>query len=372
MRNTTTYKLAGPKTFRRSSTKVLDYWGSNLQNIQKSVRAIYHPDGFSPALASKCLVWLQTGDVWQFTPEELAKLRVFLQADQAGAEALIVAYDTEAGAYRQLFENNIKVHVYVAMKLFKDVWRNKLKEKGGLVEDFDIDQISETPIPELRNHPYWKELDALIKDSDNWSLQERYYYLAKQTVHSANYDIQAPHFRMNILKKSGGKIVISEDDSTRFLLIYRALFPEIPARNRRVQQQVERGRIIWNMLGFPYQITDYNILTTAMKDAIAWGPQSTVGEITRIAFTNLQNYIEQERKKWDILADTHDSYLAQCPLNEVRECRSKMLEFMCQDLVSPVDGTKFKMKAECNIGFNWCPKKEGNPLGLQELEWLND
>lgn len=367
MRNSTQYQLAGPKTFRRSSTKILGIWGGNLQNIEKSVREIYHPDGFSSALESKCKYWLATGDISLFIEEELSKLRVFLQCDQAGAEALIVAYDCVAGDYRQLFIHNVKPHVYVAMKLFKDVWTKKMKEKGGLIEDFDIDVIDKTPIGQLKSNPFWRDLDLLIKDSDNWSLSERYYYLAKQTVHSANYDIQGPNFQMNILEKSGGKIVISKDEADRFLMIYRGLFPEIPERNRRVAKEVECG-FIWNTLGFPYTITTYNILPSTLKEFYAWGPQSTVGEITRIAFTNLHNYIVAERKSWDIMADTHDSYLVQCPLMEVKECKEKMQEFMNQRMVSPVDGVEFRMRSEVNVGFNW---SNIQPLGLQELKWLN-
>lgn len=384
MRNTTQYALAGPKTFRRASRALLPKkfvldsktvtkgWGTNLQNIEKSARIIYHPDGFTPTLTEKCSYWLKTGDTEVFTQEELFTLRVFLQCDQSGAEALCVAYACEVGDYRKLFENNVKPHVYVAMKLFKDIWTKKLKEQGGLIEDFDIEMIASTAIPLLKQNPFWKDLDLLIKSSDNWSLTERYYYLAKQTVHSANYDIQAQTFRMNILEKSGGKIAISKEESERFLVTYRSLFPEIPELNRRIKQQVEMTRMLFNMHGHPYIITDWHLDDSSMKEYYAWTHQSTVGEITRIAFSRLQEWIEQEKKNFDILADTHDSYLVQCPLTEVKLCKSKMQEFMNQELISPFDGVKFRMKSEVNIGFSWNPHKEGNPncTGLRELKWL--
>lgn len=373
MRNSTLYKLAKPITFRRSSCAMLTGHGSNLQNIEKSLREIYIPDGYTPELEQKCTYYLQTGDTSVFSEQELLTLRIFLQTDQSGAEALIVAYDCDPLDYRQLFIHNVKPHVYVAMKLFKDVWTRKMKDKGGLVEDFDIDVIDATPIGELKKNPFWKDLDALIKDSDNWSLQERYYYLAKQTVHSANYDIQWANFQMNILEKSGGKIAISKEEAERFLMVYRGLFPEIPERNRRVQAQAEKYRLVYNMFGMPYQITDWNVSGTSMKDIFAWGPQSTVGEITRIAFTNMQEYIEDNHKQWDVLADTHDSYLVQCPLTDVRDCAKQMQTFMNQRLTSPVDGVEFNMKSECNIGMNWSSyKKKTNEVGLQMPSWLNN
>lgn len=375
-RNTTLYGLAHAKTFRRVSRKLFDIWGGNLQNIEKSVRQIYIPNGFGEHVRQKCKYWLETGDLSVFTEEELETLRVFVQRDQSGAEALIVAYLCRKGAYRDLFIHGVKPHVYVALKLFKDIWRKKMKDAGGLIEDLDIDAISNTPIPELKQNPFWRDLDLLIKSSDNWSLQERYYYLAKQTCHSGNYGIQENTFIMNILEKSGGKIALSKEKGREFLMEYRGLFPEIPDWNRQVLEQVEKTGMLYNCLGFPYQITDYvgdyKVIETNAKEYIAWSPQSTVGEITRIAVSRMQEWIESEQKQMDALADTHDSYMVQCPLRDVRECSEKMQEFMNIKMISPVDGVEFRMKSEVNIGFNWNSYKPvKNELGLQEPKWIS-
>jgi hypothetical protein len=334
------------------------------------MRQIYKPDGFSPTLTEKCLHWIQTGETGQFTELELLALRVFIQSDQSGAEALIVAYESDPADYRQLFIHNVKPHVYVALKLFKDIWKKKLKDSGGLTEGLDIDALCNTPIRELKSNPFWSDIDQLIKSSDNWSAKERYYYLAKQTVHSFSYDVQGPTFRMNILEKSEGQIYITNEDACNFLLTIRALFPEVPERNRRIEKQARETKLLFNLFGHPFIITDYNF-DKKLKELYAWSSQSTVGEITRIATTNLfEQEIVGSNKPYDILADTHDSYLVQCPLLFVKECRDSMRRYMNIDLVSPNDGTKFKMKSEQNIGYNWNSAKASNPLGLQELKWL--
>lgn len=351
-----------------------------MQNIEKGMREIYISDGWNEKdHERKLLFWLQSGDVSIFTEEELETIRVLLQVDQSGAEALIVAYDCDALDYRQLFINNVKPHIYVALKLFKEIWQKKASEHGLSITSECIDELCNTKICELKINPYWKDLSLLIADSDNWSLTERYYYLAKQTVHSANYDIKWATFIMNILEKSGGKIVIDREKGEYFLNVYRSLFPEIPERCKRIERQVEETGILYNMHGHPFTVTDYSVLGTTMKDLYAWGPQSTVGEITRIAFSRMQEYIEQENKQWDILQDNHDSYLTQCPLLDVKECSLKAKQFMNQKLVSPIDETVFNMKSECQIGFNWAPMKEKynedgsktiiNPLGLREVKW---
>lgn len=343
MRNSTTYKLTGTKTFRLSSSKILKKWGGNLQNIEKSMREIYVPD----------------------------EGKIFVQTDQAGAEALIVSYLTRDGNYRALFKNGIKPHTYICVHLFEDVWPRKMQEHNFIQsqDELDIKKIIATPIPELKKNPLWKSLDGCIKSSDGWALTERYYYLGKQTEHSSNYDIQPPTFRMNILEKSGGKIVISKADSERFIGTKHRLYPEIKEDfHMSVQAQVKRNRVLYNLHGHPYQITQPYFKESDWKEYYSWIPQSTVGEITNIAYAKLQSFIEQENLAWDLLANTHDSYMCQCPIVDALACGAKMKEFIEQELVSPFDGTHFRMRSETSAGFNWRPfHPEKNPIGLKEI-----
>lgn len=342
MRNSCNYSIAGTNTFRLSSRKLFNHWGGNLQNIEKSVRQIYIPDDG----------------------------KIFVQVDQAGAEALIVAYCGIAGKYRELFRNKVKPHTYLAMRLFKHVWPLKMMENHLIssYDDFDIDEMVNTPIAELRKHPHWQNLSKLIKDSDDWSLTERYYYLAKQTEHSSNYDVGAPAFRMNILTKSGGKIVISQEDAVEYLGIKHALYPEIKGSYHRYVEKCARDTgYLYNLLGHPLAVTDQEITPSILKELYAVIPQSTVGEITNMAYVKLYEYIVSNKLKWDVLANTHDSYLCQCPIGEEQECGRVMQEFINVKLVSPIDGVEFNMESEAQCGYNWMPAKKSNPNGLKPL-----
>lgn len=346
IRDSTSWVISGTKTFRLASRKILSTYGGNLANIEKSLREIYIPDDG----------------------------KVFVQTDQSGAEALIVAYLCEKGDYRKLFENRIKPHTFLGMHLFKEIWGKELRSRGIISSDsgFDIRTLINAPIDNLKSTPFWKELDLLIKDSDNWPI--RYYYLAKQTEHSSNYDIQPPMFRMNVLEKSDGKINISKEDSERFLMTKFSLFPEIKDRNERCMRQCRDTRVLYNLHGHPYNITAYEILEGQRKEYLAWQPQSTVGEITNIAFAKLQEFTEQEGLDWDNLINCHDSILSQCPIEQARDCALKQKEFIEQSFVSPVDNVEFKMRSETQIGFNWNVSKKDkqtgkvtNPMGLKEL-----
>lgn len=383
MRNSTTYKIAGPKTFRLSSSQILPKkimfegkikrkgWGGNLQNVEKGMREIYIPDGYSPALYEKCLYYLKSSDLSIFSEEERATLRIFVQRDQSGAEALIVAYCAEPGQYRELFKSQIKPHSYLAMHLFSEIWPDKMLEHNLISSksDFDIQELIKCPISQLRQHPFWSPLDKLIKSSDDWPLTERYYYLAKQTEHSSNYDVQPPMFRLNVLEKSGGKVVIEKEESERFLATKFSLFPEIKGYHRWVRQCAEKTKMLYNLHGHPYTITAWELIESKWKELYAWIPQSTVGEITNIAFTNMYQYVCDNNKHWDLLQNNHDSYLCQCPVGEEKECAAAMGQFLEQEFTSPIDSAKFSMRSEVQYGFNWSPaKKDKNLVGLRELK----
>ena len=193
------------------------------------------------------------------------------------------------------------------------------------------------------------------------------------THNSANYGITEGRFILNILEKSGGKIVLTKDEGRHFLQTYRGLFPEIPERNERIKEQVKKHKLLYNLFGHPYIIRNENITEETYKEYYAWTAQSTVAEITRTAYCDMQEYIWDTNKRWDVLIDGHDSIVMQCPLREVKEADKQLETFMNIELTAPSDGTKFRMKSESMIGFNWGKKKgDSNPLGLQEPEWFNN
>ena len=328
-RNSTLYDLSKTDTYRLGSKKIfkrsLFERGSNLQNVPKDLRRIYIPD----------------------------EGKIFVQIDQAGAEALIVAYSAKAGKFRDLFIYGIKPHVYIGLH-FPEHWEQ---------EHPYIHEIRLLPINLITQHPKWKVLEKAIKDSDYNPPKTRYYYLYKQTCHSANYGITTNPFILNVLLKSKGNIVLSHREGDKFLNTYRKTFPEIPEWNDKVKNELYRSRCVYNMFGYPRVVTGSLADDQTLKDYIAFGPQSTVGCITHIATTNLQQHIEVNKLEWDILNNGHDSYLIQCPVYEADLCVKQARLFMEQELTGS-DGTIFHMKSEATTGYNWAPKSETNPEGL--------
>ena len=103
-RNSCSWGIGLADSFRQQSKKCSNGTGTNLQNPTKAICKIYEPD----------------------------EGKIFCQADQAGAEALIVAYLCKPGPFRNLFLQGIKPHVFVALhnfrKQFEDVLGHNLQE----------------------------------------------------------------------------------------------------------------------------------------------------------------------------------------------------------------------------------------------------
>lgn len=327
-RNSTSWKLAGTETYRLASTKIFDTYGTNLQNPDKTICSIYKADnGYN-----------------------------LIQTDQAGAEALIVAYLCKPGNFRNLFLNKIKSHVFVALHAFKWKWQE-------LLPDIRISELCSLPIEELKKHSGWKQVESLIKDSDGWPASRRYYFIAKQICHSSNYDIKANALKMNVLKKSEGKIALTTKQAQDFLDLYHGLFPELREWHVEVLQKFKQDRVIYNLFGYPMRFNGiWN--DELFKKLYASCPQSTVGTITNIACTRMQEYIEENKLEWDFLNNKHDSMLHQAPESETHEATKKQKEFMEMELTA-FDGTKFFMKSETAVGKNWKPYSEENPEGLK-------
>lgn len=334
-RNSCSYNIGKTNTFRSSSSEILGEWGTNLQNINKGLRSIYVAD----------------------------KGYKLLQRDQSGAEALVVAYLCKPGKFRDLFIQGIKPHSYVALHMFKDKWK-------PANPSLDVDGLCSLLPAQLRSHADYKKAFNLIKSSDDWPANERYYYLAKQTCHSANYGITANRFRINVLEKSEGLVALTKKDAEFFLSFYRSTFPEIPEWNYEVYKALKRYGVLYNLFGHPREFTKDLSMDTHVKDAYAFIPQSTVGEITHVAFREVQSYIERTNKNWHLLTNTHDSLLIEFPddASEQAECVEVTEQAFAQEFTSPVDGAKFTMKSEVAVGYNWGPwKKDKNEKGLKEI-----
>ena len=343
-RVTNSNKITGTDTFRIASTALLKFkssfngFGTNSQNWSKKNRINVIPD------AGKTLI----------------------QVDQSGAEAKVVAYLCIPGFYRELFLNGIKPHVFMAMHLFSSVFASMM----GLP---NINEYLQAKPAALAKLPRWKELESYIKASDdNANPRERYYFIGKTIIHASSYNMKAPTFQLQTLLKSEGTLVLTLQECKHFLGMFHSLFPEIHRwHDETVDEAKKNGRILRNLFGYPRQFGG-SLDDQTFKKMYAFKPQSTVGCITNIALTHVQQRIENGEalfKGVDVLQNGHDSGLFQCPTSQALDVAAAIKKEFEQRLVSP-RGEVFYMGADAQIGMNWGGFSEDrNPEGMKTVKF---
>jgi DNA polymerase I-like protein with 3'-5' exonuclease and polymerase domains len=349
-RFTCAYVATGTDTFRLGSRELLGFpaskkhkipkqkgYGTNMQNWNKHIReCVIAPPG-----------------------------KLLFQIDQAGAEALVVAYLCRNARFRSLFLNKIKPHVYVAMRIAPKHWADKL----GLS---DIADYLNSPIAELKNLKYWKDLETLIKDSDNESNpQKRFYYIGKTCCHLLNYDAMPQQFQLSALIKSEGALAFTIEQAKYYHKLYREeLFPEIGDYHVEIVKQLAiNGRILRNLFGYP-RVFNGAWDRETFKQAYAFIPQSTVGVITLLAQTEITARLDAKEellRGCSLWQNGHDSILGCAPEEKIMDVCKTLVPHMMRNLVSQ-RGEHFQMGVGVGIGKNWSPASEKNPDGIKEIK----
>lgn len=321
-RLTTSYKITGTKNFRLASSKMLGFYGTNLQNPSPSVMRCVIPDnGY-----------------------------IFAQPDQSGAEALVVAYEAPRGKFRRLFELGAKVHTYLALQIFVDKFRGN--EPSDKYKFIDPDKL--VALPE------YKPLFKTIKNSG------KPYDLGKMTIHAKNYDMGPRTFQTNVLEKTEGQVVLTFAEAKTFLSIHEQTFPEIQELLAEIRGRVA-SRVLYNLFGYPRYFGGL-WSDSFLRDAYAFIPQSTVGTITNLAYAEIWKEIKRQKLPWFLLNNKHDSLLLEVPdVTEHRELAKSLLKkSMERELVS-TRGETYNMKSGLSWGHNWAKwDPENNPEGMRE------
>lgn len=343
-RATTCYLIGGTDTFRPSSQAILRFrpdpgYGTNIQNWDKVKRYLCIAD------AKKLLG----------------------QSDQSGADALVYSYLCRRGNFRKLFENRIKPHNYIALKVFENQWRNIFDSQ--VVKDACTTKIED--LPKLSG---WKELQEFVASSDDWPGEKRYYYIGKKLIHAFDYGMKAPTMSQQIITETAGLVVIPERACNVFLGMMNELLPEVVEHQQEVEDEIKRTRVLHNLFGYARRFHQPHS-EELWRAGYIFNPQSTVATITNVAITELQNEIENGNKilnenHFDILQMGFDSILWQADDNENILSVAKLVQTsLAKQFKSPVDGAIFTMGSSTGIGKNWGPfDTNKNPFGLKNVK----
>lgn len=215
-----------------------------------------------------------------------------------------------------------------------------------------------------------KELAALIfeKPVDEINKDER--YLGKQTRHAGNYMEGPKIFQLNVNKlahETGVWIEFSE--AKAFIARYRELHPFLVAWWKETEQELWRSRTLFNLLG--RHRTFFNHIGSILPEAVAFVPQSTVGDVLNAGLLNVagkpcayciercnQTQILEDSRVlreggFSILNQVHDAIGFQYDPQCERDVLSALRRLMSIPLVAPKTYEDFIIPVEIAIGESW-------------------
>lgn len=307
-RFTGSFNMGGTESLRAASSKFLSDFGNNAQNVPELLRrCITAPEGYN-----------------------------FIQSDQSGAEARVVAYESNDRNYIECFEYGVKPHVIMALNIFIDRFRGKEPKSR-----YYFKRPSE-----LVALPEWKILEKLIKDTTDA------YALGKMTCHASNYRMRWRTFQIAVLEFSKGTIRLTQKEAQAMLDAYYVLFPRVQVWQCEIENQVTKNGVLYNAFGHP-RFFNRRITDAYIRTAISYVPQSTVGVLAHQAAIAIMNNSRIQELPIYLNANIQDALLIAIP----EEYTEEVQQIQEQALTTTLTTTDFKrtytMQVESNVGKIW-------------------
>ena len=291
---------AHPDDRIRSSFKIMLETGRTSSSVCKA-----------PVTTEKMGLAFQTitkhGDVGadirgMFVPDEGY---VFLEPDLSGAEARVVALLASDAKMLKMFEYNVDIHRMTYSWIVGNTPNSLVKSFFEVNEYFECTRLA----GEIN-----KILKGLINDEDR--------QIGKKFRHAGNYDMGKRTAAINA--------AISELRSGKILKLFHETNPSIQGVFHKGIQEALRdnNRTLVNPFGRQRQF--YNKWGDELfKEAYAQIPQSTISDQTKFAAQR----IEKRAPYLRIVMESHDSFLAMCPIRDVDKC----IPIIKEEMESPID-----------------------------------
>jgi DNA polymerase-1 len=202
---------------------------------------------------------------------------IIFEADLAGADAQVVAWDADDADLKHMFRNKLPVH-----------WENA-KAIFGAVEPRLLTAKSDN---EVKAHP---ELD-------------KYRQYAKVGVHATNYGCKPPTLASHLN--------ITVPAAAKFQEGWFRAHPAIARWIERTEDELMATRTVHNAFG--YKRYYFDRVDEVLPQALAWRPQSTVAICINKGMVAFRKWVKEEGLRANLLLQVHDSFVGQVHKSHAR------------------------------------------------------
>lgn len=226
-----------------------------------------------------------------------------------------------------------------------------------------------------------KELAAILfnKAVEEVTKDER--YLGKQTRHAGNY-MQGPRTFMTNVNKVANKtgVEITFTEARKYIDIYRAIHPFLKRWWKDVEGQLWKDRTLYNLLG--RRRIFYGHIGGIVPEAVAFVPQSTVGDTLNVGLLNLEGIACDYMKELDLaeqymewseelreygyrtLMQVHDAVGFEVNEKDAEKALPLVERLMSIPLTAPKTLETFTIPVEILVGPNWGEQERWEPKSI--------
>jgi len=282
----TSYNASGTKNYRISSSK--DLWGSgmNLQNI---------PIGKRPGVENIRHLFI--------APPGFSLVKCDLRQAEAMAVARIMCRYGDYKLWNRYLEESFDIHKWAASPIF------------GVSEDSVTKKMRD--VGKISNHSgnYCAGPGVIVATALKWNVPGIDYQLAKKIIDAK-----------------------------------KKMMPGLVKWWKSVEKTIRQTRTLTTCLGrrrYFFGRTDDN---TVIRDAVAFEPQSTIGDVCNIIFGSLHKLLD--RPSIPIL-QVHDECVVECPDSEIEHVIKTMKEVSQIPLFLNKDLDPLIIPLDISVGKNW-------------------
>ena len=328
----TSFKVAGTETGRWSSSESPWGTGTNLQNITKDMREIFVPD----------------------------EGNVLFYADLEQAESRVTAYIAGDQGYINACEGE-DLHTQVVKMVWPNMgWSSDLAQNRELADRPYIGHFSYRDMCKRAGHGTNYGLSATslgrhlkIKLSHATRFQLLYYggVIALSSLERWHKQDKEGGFHELI---DGGTIIGTGPSS---LVRIQGAFPGIRKWHDETAKQLQLEGTLTTPLGRRRQFWGRLDEATTLRKAIAYVPQSTIGDLLNMGLYRVWNEMKDDGLQ--ILGQVHDAILGQFPIGKEAEIIPKILARMENPL--EIKGRQMIIPSDCETGLDWKNMKKWKP-----------
>lgn len=197
-----------------------------------------------------------------------------------------------------------------------------------------------------------KSLASLLFEKPEDQITEEERYLGKQTRHAGNYMEGPKIFQQNVNKLAAQTgVAITLSDAKFFIQKYRDLHPYLTRWWDETAIELRTKGVLYNLLGRPRRFFDR--ADSSLPTAVAYKPQSTVGDVLNIALRRCHYDPELRRLGVQLLKQIHDAIGGQVPEENLFPAMARMRQLMRVPLINPRNGEEFHIPVEIAVGPSW-------------------